>query len=600
MILQAQPKPAVATPEALLFTAGFLNDSLEPQRPIWIYRDHQGKLQGPFSASSMLQWYSTGRLPQDLLVCRVAKATAQQTALELIPASCFRPLNQLVAAAAQGVQYQPVSIAARQQPAGMQVVQALPQAAAMRPAVVGGQQQISMLPAQPVQQGAMALPAVRPAAPQLQQAFQPAGMGMQQVVQLQSAAGMVQQQPNLVMMQQQQPQQVLITSQQQAAPAMQPVMLMPQQQQMQPRPIVLQQPQALGPRPQLQQPVMQQQQQQGQPMVLQQVPAAARMAAPQQVAGGVTLQQVPQQLGSMQMPLQQQGMVRPAGVVPAGVSMPAPAMASVRPGQPMLLQQQQQQQAILQGAGAAAKPPGVALTQQQQQSPQALLAGTAAAAAPASGDAATAHVAQRLEHLAAQAHQHVRPAGPVPPISIDKLGGPASSGPTSGRLVLGPLSARSLGGGSATSSFNNLDQLVRQANAAAAASGPASAGAPAGLLPTIRTDRRSSAGGAAEPASAGGLMGLHLTPREGSMLSAGGCWAAGRVLRVVCRTQQQQQQACCGVLSAHTGHDLVWRKLCCAGTGSTCAADLAVTALTPLPPAVPSLSVFCCRLCCLA
>lgn len=570
MILQPQSKPAVATPEALLFTAGFLNDSLEPQRPIWIYRDHQGKLQGPFSASSMLQWYSTGRLPQDLLVCGVAKATAQQTALELIPASCFRPLNQLVASAAQGIQYQPVSVAARQQPAGMQVVQGLPQAAAMRPTMVGGQQQISMLPAQPAQ-GAMTLPAVRPAAPQLQQAFRPAGVGLQQVVQLQNAAGVVQQQPNLVMMQQQQqPQQVLITSQQQAAPAMQPVMLMPQQQQqMQPRPIILQQPQPIGPRPQLQQPVMQQQQQQGQPIVLQQVPAAARMAAPQQVPGGVALQQP----GSMQMPLQQQGMLRPTGV--PGVSMPGPAIqASTRPGQPILLKQQQQQP-ILQGAGAAAKlqqqqPPGVALMQQQQQPPQGLAGTAAAAAAPASGDAATAHVAQRLEHLAAQAHQHVRPAGPVPPpISVSTLGGPTSTGPNSARLAVGPLSAGSLGGGSATNSFNNLDQLVRQANAAAAASGPSSAGAPAGLLPHTRTDRRSSAGGAAEPAAAGGLMGLHLTPREGSMLSAGGCCAAACHCLVAVQDRAAAVLVVPSVCAHMMGHQLLWR-FCFVGTGGGC------------------------------
>lgn len=494
------PKAAVASAEALLFTGGYVNDALQSQRPVWIYRDHQGKLQGPFSAPSMLQWYSTGRLPQDLLVCGVSPTTPQQ-AFELIPANCFRPLNQLVASTAQGIQYQPVAIAASQQ-AGMQMVQGVPQVQAVRPTMIanqqGAMQMQQVLAAQQVQ-GAMTLPAVRPPAPQLQQAFRP-NLGPQQVVQLPSTGVqqvMQQQQaPNLVMMQQQQPQQVIITSQQQPASAMQPVMLMPQQPQQQVRPVVL--PQTMGPRPQLQQ---------------QMVMPAARMAAPQQGPGGVLLQQVPQQ-PTMQLPVQQQGLVRPAGV--AGVSMPGPA-AAVRPGQPMLLQAQpQQQQTLLQAAGNKAQP----VLQQPQLH-------TLGSTGPVVGrDAAAAHVAQRLEHLAAQAQARTG-AGPVPPISLDKLGGPVS-GPTSGNLtslgLMGPNSARS---GSLNNSFNNLDLLVKQANAAAAASGPTSAGAPAGVLASIRTDRRSSAGGGAEAVSAG-LMGLHRTPREGTMLRTatptGGWW----------------------------------------------------------------------------
>jgi hypothetical protein len=152
-------------------------------------------------------------------------------------------------------------------------------------------------------------------------------------------------------------------------------------------------------------------------------------------------------------------------------------------------------------------------------------------------DAAAAHVAQRLEHLAAQAQARAAATGgPAPPTSMDKLGGPLS-GPLSGNQLtllgaVGPSSARSAGINS-NNSFNNLDLLVKQANAAAAASGPASAGAPAGLLGSVRTDRRSSAGTGADAAAAGAFVGLHLTPRGSSTqpsatptsqgLTTGGC-----------------------------------------------------------------------------
>lgn len=523
------PKAAAASAEALLFTGGFINESLQSQRPVWIYRDHQGKLQGPFSASNMLQWYSTGRLPQDLLVCGVSQQTPTQ-ALELVPTHCFRSLSQLVAASAQGVQYQPVSIAPRQA-GGMQMVPNLQQA--VRPTMIANQQggmqmqQVNMLGAQQAQ-GVMALPsAVRPAAPQLHQAFRP-NMGVQQVVQLQNTnMGMQQvlQQPqqqasNLVMMQQ--PQQVMMTSQQQALPGMQPVMMMQQQQQQQPRPVMLQ-PQAAPVGPQLQQQMLQQQ-----------VPVA-RMPAPQQGPGGVLLQPVPQQ-PSMQLPMQQQGMMRPPGV--AGVSMPGAAMA-VRPGQPMLLQPQSQQVVLQANASKVAPIMGV---QQAQPAQGQLLS----AAAPGGGRdaAAAAHVAQRLEHLAAQAQARaVATGGPVPPISLDKLGGPLS-GPLSGHHLtvlgaVGPSSARSAGN---NSSFNNLDLLVKQANAAAAASGPASTGATAGLLASICTDRRSSAGTGTDAAAACSV-GLHLTPRGGSTqpsatptgqgLAAGGCEELAPVVAAV-------------------------------------------------------------------
>jgi hypothetical protein len=144
-------------------------------------------------------------------------------------------------------------------------------------------------------------------------------------------------------------------------------------------------------------------------------------------------------------------------------------------------------------------------------------------------------VAQRLQHLAAQAQARAAATGgPVPPTSLGKLVGPLS-GPLSGNQLTvlgasGPNSERSAGN---SNSFNNLDLLVKQANAAAAASGPASTGAPAGLLASICTDRRSSAGTGADAAAAGAVMGLHLTPRGGSTqpsatptgqgLTTGGC-----------------------------------------------------------------------------
>jgi hypothetical protein len=159
------------------------------------------------------------------------------------------------------------------------------------------------------------------------------------------------------------------------------------------------------------------------------------------------------------------------------------------------------------------------------------------AAPGATHDAAAAHVAQRLEHLVAQAQAVRSAAGPVPPLVLDKTGASLSSGPPSRSAqhpAVGPMGPSSIGGlqppaaaRSASNSFNNLDLLVRQANAAVA--GPPSAGAPAGLLPGIRTsaERRSSAG-----------TGLHLTPRGASTAGAtptghtaapGGWWIQGPV-----------------------------------------------------------------------
>ena len=509
----AQPK-AVASAEALLFTGGFLHD--ESQRPIWVYRDHQGKLQGPFTAANMVQWYSTGRLPQDLLVCGVSQPTAPR-ALEAVPVSCFRPLNQLIASVAQGMQYQPITIAARQ-PAPMQLMQGglPPQTQMMRPMNPQGPmqlQQLNMMAAQ-AGQAPMALPsAVRPAAPQLQQAFRP-NMGVQQLVQLQQPQP---QQPNMVMLQQQQqPQQMLLTSQQQAAPALQPMMLMQQQQ---PHQVVLQ-PQGLtGPRPQMAP---------AQPQVMLQ---QARMAAPQQGPSGAILQQLPQQPGMQLQPMQQQqpGLVRPAGVPPGGVGMPVGAGIAMRPGQPMILQPMQQAGAV---AANAAQPAAVANLQPPVQILQ------ANAAPGAAHDAAAAHVAQRLEHLAAQAQAVRTPAGPVPPsLVVDKTGAPLSSGPPSRspqHPAGGPMGPSSTGGlqlpaaaRSASNSFNNLDLLVRQANAAVAVSGPPSAGAPAGLLPGIRTtaERRSSAGTGLPPLTPRGPSTAGVTPT--GYTAAPGGWYRG-------------------------------------------------------------------------
>lgn len=481
------PKAAVASPEALLYTGGFLSD--ESQRPVWIYRDHHGKLQGPFSAASMLQWHSTGRLPQDLLVCGVAQPTTIQ-ALESVPVSYFQPLNQLLAQVAQGAQYRPIAIA--RQPAAMQMLQGpRQQAQAVRPGSVMGTaqgmqlQQANMLAGQPGQ-GAMGIPAIRPAAPQLQQAFRP--QGMQQVVQLQNPMGVQhilqqqQQQGNLVMMQQQ-PQQIMLGSQQQGAPAMQSVMMMPQQQQQGQAGSVMLQTQAVPPRPQLQQ-----------------VPAVS--------PGGVMLQQVQQQ---PTLPLQQQGVVRPAGV--AGVSMPGPAVTA-RPGQPLLLQPQgQQQQGLLQQA-AAGKVPTVSVMQPQVQ------LGATPVPVPA-GNMAASHVAQRLEHLAAQAQarQAVWSSGPVPPLALDKAlpaAGPASGSGRQASLAIGPQgpsSARSTSTSLALSGASNLVQQVTAAAAAAAAgSGPQSAGAPAVLLPSIRTEARVSAGVCASHTASPSTARGHMTP----------------------------------------------------------------------------------------
>jgi hypothetical protein len=132
------------------------------------------------------------------------------------------------------------------------------------------------------------------------------------------------------------------------------------------------------------------------------------------------------------------------------------------------------------------------------------------------GNMAASHVAQRLEHLAAQAQarQSAGSAGPVPPLALDKAL-PIAAGPASGSALQaslsigpqGPSSARSTSTSLALSGYTNLDALVQQATAAAAAaaaagSGPQSAGAPGVLLPAIRTEARVSAGvGASHTAS---------------------------------------------------------------------------------------------------
>jgi hypothetical protein len=100
----------------------------------------------------------------------------------------------------------------------------------------------------------------------------------------------------------------------------------------------------------------------------------------------------------------------------------------------------------------------------------------------------------------------------VPPLVL----GPAGPGSRGVQLrVQGPSSVRSAG------SFNSLDFLVKQASAAAAASGPASGGLP-GLLPVIRTnmDPRGSATGSLASPRAGSAAGLLVTPRGRTQLGA--------------------------------------------------------------------------------
>lgn len=100
-----------ASPDAtalLLFTGGKLNE--DSQRPLWIYKDYQGSLQGPFSAANMLQWYATKRLPDSLHMCGITQQTALSVPLTAVPANCFQPLGSLMASTAAGAHYVPLSI----------------------------------------------------------------------------------------------------------------------------------------------------------------------------------------------------------------------------------------------------------------------------------------------------------------------------------------------------------------------------------------------------------------------------------------------------------------------------------------------------------
>jgi hypothetical protein len=184
--------------------------------------------------------------------------------------------------------------------------------------------------------------------------------------------------------------------------------------------------------------------------------------------------------------------------------------------------------------------------------PQVQLAGTTPVPVPA-GNMAASHVAQRLEHLAAQAQarQAVATSGPVPPLALDKAlpaAGPASGSVLQGTLSIGPQgpsSALSTSTSLALSGYSNLDALVQQATAAAAAaaaagSGPHSAGAPV-LLPSIRTDARSSAGvGASHTASPSTVRG-HMTP------SAAGLHPATPAGEMICVCEHRRHRGCMGV-----------------------------------------------------
>ncbi len=232
-MLQAPPTPHSVTDTAalLLFTGGQLVG--EAGRPVWLYKDHAGHVQGPFSAAAMLQWHSAQRLPAGLLVCGLGPSSAAVPP-SAVPPSLFQPLGSILASTAAGIRYNPPVLSSA--PAPHTAAQLLAVGASGSSGMLLAQQQRNSIGG-PMQQHVL-----------LQQAGQQAQQQTQ--VHAQQLQLLQQQQQQLQQQQQQQTPRVLGVTQSASSAVPQ---LLQAQLQVQPRPVQQQQqqPQLAGSVPQV-------------------------------------------------------------------------------------------------------------------------------------------------------------------------------------------------------------------------------------------------------------------------------------------------------------------------------------------------------------
>jgi hypothetical protein len=520
------------TSAILLFTGGHVND--ESTRPLWVYKDHHGNLQGPFSAANMLQWYNNQRLPQDLLLCGITPQTALQP-LSSIPPSLFQPLNRLLASCAMGVPYsafsmvktsvQPVTNLPQGQLLAANAFRHMAQLPPPNPmAATGRQLQLSsgsITPSsasQTIITPTGMMPGLTMTGQQQQQApskaLAAAPYNMRQgFAQLQTALQQHQQQhqqqPQVVVLQQAQPQpqqqqvlQGVVAAAPQPVSAQRQVLLLQQQQQQ----LLLQQQQSSQAQLVLQRFASLQPQQQ----VLQPLQGLARQLS-------ASTQQLAQQAQQQQHPVVPDVQLVPAGAImaTAGTGSTLPASSSVSLTSDMLMGQAEVERQLQQthlgrrqqwgpctATTQARQYPGAEAVQQRLQhlsgagaAPSMTLTGAAGAGLQVQTAAFLAQQ-QEQQHLASAMQTGRGTAGfAMPQQQQQQLRLPASSSSSPAAAarsmpMAGSGAGPSLGNSSSTahnsvlmtsSSFNSLQQLMRQA--AAGAAGAASASGNAVALP---------------------------------------------------------------------------------------------------------------------
>lgn len=77
--------------------------------PLWVYKDEQLRIQGPFTSQQMLSWYAASQLPSGLPCCGVTADLAQTTPPSQVPHQLFQPIATLIQLAQLGAPYHPAT-----------------------------------------------------------------------------------------------------------------------------------------------------------------------------------------------------------------------------------------------------------------------------------------------------------------------------------------------------------------------------------------------------------------------------------------------------------------------------------------------------------